>query len=348
MLDIKFIKENKDIVQAGAVKKHITVNIDELLAVDAKRREIMAQVESKKTAQNQASEKIAQAQDQAERGKMIDEMKVLKADLQKDEEALREVMKEWQALMLQVPNVPDMSVPEGESDAQNQEVRTWGTIPTFDFEVKNHIALLENLDALDIERGVKIAGFRGYVLKNSGALLQFALMQFAIDHFSKKGLSPMIVPSLVKKETLLGTGYLPQGADDLYKTQDDDYLAGTGEVLAVPGSIFDAGSEGPHQLLRLGAVPITKSEDILDALNLKPKSIFSDTSTSRESSNSLRYIDCSPEEMKLLALLQTPLSKDNIIRSLSETSSTSQIITLISLLEIKGFIREFLGEFHLT
>jgi len=233
MLDIKFIRENKDIVQAGAAKKHVSINIDDLLTIDTKRRELVSSIETKKTAQNQAGEKITQTTDQAERTKLIEDMKVLKADMQKDEDALKEVMKDWQTLMLQVPNVPDMSVPEGESDAQNQEVRTWGTIPAFSFDIKNHIALLEEADALDLERGIKVAGFRGYVLKNDGALLQFALMQFAMEHFSTKGLSPMLVPSLVKRETLLGTGYLPQGEDDLYKTQDGDYLAGTGEVAAM-------------------------------------------------------------------------------------------------------------------
>jgi seryl-tRNA synthetase len=131
--------------------------------------------------------------------------------------------------MLQVPNIPDMSVPEG-GEEDFVEVRTYGEIPKFDFEIKDHVELMTKADMVDFERGVKVAGFRGYILKNDGALLERAVENFAFDEMVKKGFNPLIVPSLVNKQTLLGTGYLPQGEDDLYKTQDSDYLSGTGEV----------------------------------------------------------------------------------------------------------------------
>lgn len=233
MLDIKFIRENKDIVQAGAQKKHIDFNVKELLTLDTKRRELVTLVEAKKTEQNAFSDKIPQTQDATERGKMIEEMKLLKGDIQKDEEALKEVMKEWQTLMLKVPNVPDMSVPEGESDADNQEIKVWGEKPTFSFPAKKHYELMEDLGMVDLERGVKVAGFRGYILKNDGMLLQMALLNYATEFFSNRGFSPMIVPSMVNREPLMGTGYIPQSEDDLYKTQDALYLAGTGEVATM-------------------------------------------------------------------------------------------------------------------
>lgn len=229
MLDIKFIRENKEVIDMGAKKKHVDFDVEELIKVDDQRKDILAKVEEKRAKQNEVSEKIPQASDE-EKQSLIQEMSVLKEDLQKEEEELKQVMQKWQALMLQVPNIPDMSVPEGESDEDNQEVKVWGEIPQFDFEVKDHITLMKDLDLADFERGTKIAGFRGYILKNEGALLQFGLMQYVMDKMVKKGFSPMIVPSLVNKETLMGTGYLPQGEDDLYKTQDDTYLAGTGEV----------------------------------------------------------------------------------------------------------------------
>jgi seryl-tRNA synthetase len=233
MLDIKFIRDNKDLVKEAARKKHIDFNVDELISIDDKRREVLVGIEAKRAKQNEYSEKIPKA-GADERAGLIEEMKVLKEELQKEEEMLKEIMHAWQVYMVQVPNVPDISVPEGESDAQNLEVRTWGEKPKFDFEPKNHIELMENLDMADFERGSKVSGFRGYFLKNDGALLNFALWQFLVDHFSMKGgFTPMIVPSLVKKETLLGTGYLPQGEEDLYKTQDNEYLAGTGEAGAM-------------------------------------------------------------------------------------------------------------------
>lgn len=233
MLDIKFIRENKDLIKAGAQKKHITVDIDRLITVDDERRELLAQVEAKRAEQNAASEKIAQADD-TERAQIIDAMSRVKASMKDLEDRLEKVMHEWRVLMLQVPNIPDMSVPEGDSDAGNVEVRTWGEIPTFEFTPKSHIDLMLAHDMLDLDRGTKVSGFRGYFLKNDGALLQFALWQFVVDFFRRKeGYGPMIVPSLVRREAFLGTGYLPQGEDDLYKTQDGDFLAGTAEVATM-------------------------------------------------------------------------------------------------------------------
>lgn len=230
MLDIKFIRDNKDIVKDAARKKHITVDIDRLIEVDDKRRELSQEVEKVRALQNDASTKIANAPDEGIRQALIAEMKTAKETLQKDEDALREVMKEWQTLMVQVPNVPDFSVPEGESDADNVEMRTWGEQTAFSFTPKNHIELMESLDMLDLDRGAKVAGFRGYFLKNDGARLSFALWQFVFNELTKKGFAPMLAPSLVKREPFMGTGYLPQGEEDLYKTQDSDYLAGTAEV----------------------------------------------------------------------------------------------------------------------
>ncbi len=232
MLDIKFIRENKDLIEAAVVKKHLKFNVSELISIDDKRKELLTSTENKKAEQNKFSEQIVKVTNPAEREPLIAAMKTVKEELAKGEEELKEVMKTWQALMLQVPNIPDMTVPEGADDSANKEYTVWGEIPKFNFPVKDHIELMENLDMLDLEAGTRIAGFRGYVLKNDGALLNYALFQFVNEYFreNKKDYSPMIVPSLVRRETLLGTGYLPQGEDDLYKTQDGEYLAGTAEV----------------------------------------------------------------------------------------------------------------------
>ncbi|MBU6431357.1 MAG: serine--tRNA ligase [Patescibacteria group bacterium] len=234
MLDIKFIRENKDIVQEGARKKRIAFNVDDLLKVDDRRRELMTAIEKKRAEQNQWSEKIAGTPDAAAKAQLIAEMKIVKDELQKEEEEQKEVMKNWQALMVQVPNIPDMSVPEGDSDADNQEVKVWGEIPKFNFAPKSHIEIMEKASMVDLEKGAKISGFRGYFLKNDAVLLSFAIWQFVSDHFNFKGdFSQMLVPSLVRRETLVGTGYLPQGEEDMYKTQDNDYLAGTAEVATM-------------------------------------------------------------------------------------------------------------------
>lgn len=233
MLDIKFIRENKDIVAAGAKKKHITVDIDKLLLLDDKRRELQATFDAKRSEQNVASEKIAKAS-AAERADLIAQMQSVKEAMRRAEESLQEVMKEWRGLMVQVPNVPDISVPEGDSDADNKEVRTWGEITAFDFEPKSHSELLLMHDMADYERGAKVAGFRGYFLKNDGARLVWALERFVQERFmNRDGFTPAIVPSMVRREPFVGTGYLPQSEEDLYKTQDGDYLAGTAEVATM-------------------------------------------------------------------------------------------------------------------
>jgi seryl-tRNA synthetase len=229
MLDIKFIRENKDLIKMAARKKHLNFDVEKLIEVDEARKAMLVKVEEKRAKQNEVGQKIAQASPE-EKQKLLSEMTLVKADLQKEEQELKDIMTDWRKLMLECPNIPDMSVPEGKDDSENIEVRTWGEIPTFDFTPKSHIDLMNDLDLADFERGTKIAGFRGYILKNEGALLQQAVLHYTMQHMASKGFTPMIVPSLVKRETLMGTGYLPQGEEDLYKTQDDEFLAGTGEV----------------------------------------------------------------------------------------------------------------------
>lgn len=234
MLDIKFIRENKDIVAMGAKKKRIKVDIDRLLEVDDKRRALQTSIDEKRAEQNNASTAIASAKDAKEKQEIIGRMQQVKETLRLEEESMQEILKEWRALMVEVPNIPDMTVPEGESDADNKEVRSWGEKPKFSFEPKSHSELLLMHDMADYERGAKVAGFRGYFLKNDGARLVWALERFVIERFmNREGFTPAIVPSLVRREPFMGTGYLPQSEEDLYKTQDGDYLAGTAEVATM-------------------------------------------------------------------------------------------------------------------
>lgn len=231
MLDIKFIREQSDLIKGAVAKKHLSFNVDELIAVDEKRISLLQSVEALRAEQNAASQKVAQAS-AGERQILIDSMKTVKDTLKIQEDELEEIMKTWRALMLAVPNIPDMTVPEGDSDADNVEVSSWGTIPTFTFQPLSHIDIMEAQDMVDFERGTKTSGFRGYFLKNDAAMLEMAVWQYVMQRWQNKGFTPMLVPSLVKRETLLGTGYLPQGEDDLYK-DGNDYLAGTGEVATM-------------------------------------------------------------------------------------------------------------------
>jgi len=239
MLDIHFIRENADLVKAGAAKKRISVDIDELLKLDDERKALRQELDGRRAEQNRMSQVIVLAKGE-EKEKHLESMRHLKSGMGEMEERLKEVMAKWQALMLQVPNIPDISVPDGESDADNQEVKNWPQRPDnqreptqFAFTPRDHVELMVNAGMADFERGAKVAGFRGYFLMGDGVLLANAVWQLALKHFSGKGLNPMIVPSLVRREAFLGTGYLPQGEEDLYKTQDGEFLAGTAEVATM-------------------------------------------------------------------------------------------------------------------
>ncbi|MEK7462674.1 MAG: serine--tRNA ligase [Patescibacteria group bacterium] len=230
MLDIKFIRENVDIVKMAATKKKITIDIDRLVAVDDSRKEIMQRMEARKAEQNKVSEGIPTTTDANIRQQLINDMQLLKTESQKDEEMLKPVMEEWQKLMLQVPNIPDMTVPDGDSDADNEEVKTWGEKTGFSFEAKDHVELMQKHKLVDFERGSKVHGFRGYYLLGDGARLSWAIWNYANDFFQAKGFTPILPPTIVRKANLYGTGHLPNEADDVYKTQDEDYLTGTAEV----------------------------------------------------------------------------------------------------------------------
>lgn len=243
MLDIKFIRENTDLVKEAARKKKIVLDIDRLVALDEKRRLAIAEVDEMRRIHRSESDKTSQIQG-AERDSLIVQLKDGKDKISHKEFELRTIENEFNELMLQVPNVPDPSVPEGNSDADNQEIRDWNPhgeeapLPTLEsLGGRDYLTLMKEHDMLDIERGTKVAGFRGYFLKNDGAILEFALWRFAIDYLATKGFIPFLAPSIVRRENFMGTGWVGglgsttnSSEEDIYKTQDDLYLSGTAEV----------------------------------------------------------------------------------------------------------------------
>jgi len=230
MLDIKFIRENKDIVKAGAKKKHVEVDIDHLLELDDERLKELKAVEDLRAEVNRVSNNIARDQDPALKVQLIEEMRLVKDEIREKEEKLKQIVEEWQKIMLQVPNVPDMSVPEGATDAENKEIKTWGEKTSFSFEPKDHIEIMTRLKMVDFERGTKLHGFRGYFLTGDGAKLSFAIWNYAMEFFSERGFTPVLPPVVVRKQNLYGTGHLPGDVEDYYMTQDGDTLAGTAEI----------------------------------------------------------------------------------------------------------------------
>lgn len=230
MLDIKFIRENPDILRNAIKKKHINFDLEAFLILDSDRKNLLSQVEELRAKQNFLSEKIPRLIDYDEKKTSIEVLKQLKEKLVSIENEFKIKDNEWKKLMLLIPNVPDPSVPKGVSDAKNVAIRKWGKIKKFKFGAKDHITLMKKLDMIDLERGAKVSGFRGYFLKNDAVLIIMGLMRFVFDNLLKKGFQPLIVPAIAKPESFIGTGWLPQGEEEVYRVQDGLYLSGTAEV----------------------------------------------------------------------------------------------------------------------
>ncbi len=181
MLDIKFIRENKDIVKESARKKRVEVDIDELLVLDEKRLELMKRTETLRAEQNAMSIRISPEKNEERRNQMIIEMKAVKDEFAILEDELKSVMEKLQKLMLAIPNIPSPDTPEGADESENVVLRMWGEIPKFSFTPKEHFELGEALDIIDIETAGKVAGSRFAYLKGDLARMQFAIVQYCFN-----------------------------------------------------------------------------------------------------------------------------------------------------------------------
>ncbi len=181
MLDIKFIRENKDIVQAGAKKKHVDIDIEKLVSIDDERLKVLKEVEELRSEVNKVSLNISRDQDGATKMQLIEEMRTVKEEIKAKEEKLKEIMEEWQKLMLKIPNIPSVDTPEGEDEASNQVVRTFGEKPTFDFTPKEHFEIGKALGIIDTETSGDVSGSRFAYLKGDLVLMQFALIQMCLE-----------------------------------------------------------------------------------------------------------------------------------------------------------------------
>lgn len=237
MLDILFIREHQELLQQTADKKGIAVSIAELLERDENRRRLLKEAEQLRYERNQLSERIGSWMKNGERElaeKAKEQVRGLNERLGGLESEFSQVVRGYEELMLLVPNVVSPDTPEGESDADNVEVRRVGEPREFGFTLRNHVELGEMHGLLDIPRGVKMAGTRSYVLKGAGVLLHRAVQQLALDVLMERGFMPLDVPMVVRGDALLNTGFFPLGQDQTYALADEDkYMIGTSEVSLV-------------------------------------------------------------------------------------------------------------------
>lgn len=218
MLDINFIRDNLEKVKKSAVARKSNIDLDQLLKLDDERRDLIAKVDNLRAKRNEAAQR-----------KDIEAGKKIKVELGGLERKLGELEGKWQELMLQVPNILLTEVPIGDA-TKNKILRKNGEPPKFSFKPKDHMELGKLLNIIDFDRGVKVGGFRGYFLKNEGAKLHWAVLNFALDHLVQKGFSPVVPPVINRRFALVGGGQFPWGEEDTYKIGDEDFLVGTAEI----------------------------------------------------------------------------------------------------------------------
>ncbi|RKY03140.1 MAG: serine--tRNA ligase [Spirochaetes bacterium] len=233
MVDIKLLRENPEIFREGAKKKGFDIDIDEILMVDEKRRKLQFSIDNRKKELSEKSKQMGKLSPE-EKGKLQEELKEFSRKIKEDERALRELEQKLNTLLLQVPNPPMDNVPEGKDESENVEIKRVGEPPDFDFKPRDHVELGLMHDLFDIERGSKVAGTRSYYLKGDGALLENALMRYAIDVLVDRGYTPFVTPVIVREECMVGSGYFPVGREEAYEIPRDGlFLIGTSEVTLV-------------------------------------------------------------------------------------------------------------------
>jgi seryl-tRNA synthetase len=232
MLDLKFIRENVELVRKGAEAKGIAINLDELISLDEQRRKLIQEGESLKAKRNEVSAQIGKLKKEGgDASRAIAEMVSVKDRIQAIDLELRDVEKKVNELLLTIPNVPHPSVPLGRTPAENKEVFRWGDFPAVDFELKPHWELAEKLGIIDFARGAKVmgAGFPFYVGK--GATLERALINFFLEQAIQRGYKEIAPPLVVNEDSARGTGQIPDKEDLMYVVERDQlYLIPTAEV----------------------------------------------------------------------------------------------------------------------
>jgi seryl-tRNA synthetase len=221
MLDIRFIRENTELVRQAIAHRNDSAPIDDILKLDAERRQNIVKLDNLRQERKTVSRERAQ-----------DRGRALRGEIQELEEESRRIDEKLAELLLQVPNIPLADVPVGKDDSDNVTVRTWGEPKQFAFEPAPHWKLGEDLGIIDFERGVKISGTRFYVLKGAGARLQRALIAFMLDlHTRQHGYKEIYPPYMVKRECMVGAGQLPKLAENIYHDAEDDlWFVGTAEI----------------------------------------------------------------------------------------------------------------------
>ncbi|WP_029896672.1 serine--tRNA ligase [Desulfohalovibrio reitneri] len=232
MLDIRFVRKNPDVVREALAKRGSRLDLDEYEKLDARRREVIGEVEDLKQQRNASSKKVGLAKKEGQdAGPLLDSLGGLSDEIKRLDAEAKEIDSRVHEILMQIPNVPHESVPEGKDEDDNRVERTWGEPPEFDFEPRDHVDLGLALGGFDFERAAKIAGSRFCVLKGWAAALERALAAFMLDRQTAAGYTEVMPPVIVNSAAMTGTGQLPKFEEDLFKLRETDYwLIPTAEV----------------------------------------------------------------------------------------------------------------------
>ncbi len=234
MLDPKLLRTDPDRVAAALKKKHFVLDIDQLNALDIRRRELQQETEKLQNERNVRSKSIGQAKASGQDiAPLMAEVASLGDSLENNKKALAQVQDAYNDLLMRLPNMPQECVPEGKDEHGNVELRRWGTPRRFEFDVQDHVAIGEAMGAMDFATATKLTGSRFVVLKAGIAKLHRALIQFMLDqHTQAHGYTEVYTPYIVNRDSLLGTGQLPKFAEDLFRLEGENeyYLIPTAEV----------------------------------------------------------------------------------------------------------------------
>jgi seryl-tRNA synthetase len=260
MLDIKFIRENSDVVKKACSLKNINLNLDEILRLDKEIVQLRQEEQAHLTSKNALTAKIPKASAE-ERPSLIQESKALDEKVKMIKPQIEKIEKELTDLMYLVPQIPSPKAPIGKDDGDNVEVKKWGELPKFDFTPLDHVQLLEKNNWADFERIAKVSGSRSYSLKNEMVLVELAMHRMAMDKLMSKGFTLVSVPAFAREEALYGTGHFPNGRDQAYFIPEQNvYLAGTAEVQINSLHAGEMLKESDLPLLYAGYSPCFRSE----------------------------------------------------------------------------------------
>jgi seryl-tRNA synthetase len=232
MLDLKLIRSDPERVKAALARRGAAAQIDELLALDARRRELLPRIEGAQAERKTISKQIGEAKQRGEEA--VEQMAAvaeLKQAIESGKAELEQVDADLQRVATALPNLPDPDAPEGMTEEDAVVLREEGTPPSFDFEPRDHLEIGSELDLIDMEAGARVSGSRFAYLKGDLVLLELALVRFALDLVREEGHEPVVPPVLVREEALVGTGFLPGDRDQIYEVPKDElFLVGTSEV----------------------------------------------------------------------------------------------------------------------